>query len=62
MHKFINRRVLGALGVVLATQLLSACVVVPVPAYRTRAVVIEPGYGPGYYDYHHRDRDRDWRR
>ena len=64
MNKFMNRRVLGALGVVLATQLLSACVVVPVPVYRPRAVVIEPGYGPGYgpgyydrYDYHHRDRD-----
>jgi hypothetical protein len=63
MQKSINRRVLGVVSVVLATQLLSACVVLPVPARRARAVVIEPGYGPGYgHHHHHRDRERDWRR
>jgi hypothetical protein len=45
MNKILNRRSLGLIGVLLASQLLSACVVVPVPRYR-RAVVVEPAYGP----------------
>ncbi|MET0334092.1 MAG: hypothetical protein ABW190_07450 [Rhizobacter sp.] len=53
-------RVIAVVGVVLASQLLTACVVVPVP-HRHRAVVVQPGYSgppPGY----HRHPDRDWRR
>jgi len=54
MNKPVKRRVLGVLSVLLATQLLSACVVLPLPAHRHRAVVVSPGYGytpapqPGY--------------
>lgn len=62
MHKSMKRRVLGALSVVIATQLLSACVVLPVPMHR-RAVVVQPGYGPApgpYYDQH--PRRPYWRR
>jgi hypothetical protein len=54
-----TKRLAGALMVVLASQALSACVVVPVP-HRHRAVVVQPGYGPpppAYYDPHPR-----WRR
>jgi hypothetical protein len=54
-----KRRLAGVLMVVLASQALSACVVVPVP-HRHRAVVVHPGYGPPppvYYDPHPR-----WRR
>jgi hypothetical protein len=47
MTKSVKRRVLGALGVVLATQLLSACVVLPLPVHRHHAVVVSPGYGYG---------------
>lgn len=58
MQKSTKRRVLGVLTVVLASQVLSACVVVPVP-HRHRAVVVQPGYsGPPPYHHHH----RDWRR
>jgi hypothetical protein len=58
MLKSTQRRVLGALAVVLASQALTACVVVPVPA-RPRAVIVSPGYGhpppprDDYY-YHYR--------
>lgn len=59
MQKSTKRRVLGVLTVVLATQVLSACVVVPVP-HRQRAVVVKPGYpGPPPHQHHHH---RDWRR
>lgn len=59
MQKPTQRRVLGALAVVLASQALTACVVVPVPA-RPRAVVVQPGYqGPPPPPYYH---DRYWRR
>lgn len=58
MQKSTKRRVLGVLTVVLASKVLSACVVVPVP-HRHRAVVVQPGYsGPPPYHHHH----RDWRR
>lgn len=43
MQKSTKRRVLGVLAVVIASQLMTACVVLPVPGYR-RAVVVEPGY------------------
>lgn len=57
MQKSTKRRVLGVLAVVLASQVLTACVVVPVPA-RPRAVVVTPGYaGPPPYHHH-----RDWHR
>ncbi len=40
----IRRRVLGTSAVLIATQLLSACIVLPVPAHRPRTVIVEPGY------------------
>ena len=60
MSRFLNRRVLGLLGLVVTAQLLSACVVVPVPHHARRPVVIdvEPGYG---HHHHHRHRDRGYR-
>ncbi len=63
MSRFLNRRVLGLLGLVVTAQLLSACVVVPVPHHARRPVVIdvEPGYGHGHGHHHHRHRDRDYR-
>lgn len=48
MQTSTKRRVFGVLGLVLATQLLSACIVLPVPGYHRRAVVVQPGYGYGY--------------
>ena len=60
MQKSTKRRVLGVLTVVLASQVLSACVVVPVP-HRHRAGVVQPGYS-GPPPYYQRVRDRDWRR
>lgn len=62
MKTSIKRRVLGALTLVLATQALSACVVVPVPAHHPRPIVVEPGYAypapPPPYPY----RGPYWRR
>ncbi len=60
MQKSTQRRVFGVLAVVLASQVLTACVVVPVPRYH-RGVVVQPGYS-GPPPYHHHNRDRDWRR
>ena len=59
MLKSTKRRLLGVLAVVLASQALTACVVVPVPA-RPRAVIVQPGYAgpPPYYHRH----DHEWRR
>jgi len=57
MKRLFNRRALGLAGVLAATQLLSACVVVPAPYYRPRTVIVEPA--PYYY--HGPGRDRDWR-
>ena len=48
MNKSLTRRVLGALGVMIAAQLLSGCIVLPLPMHG--------GYHGGY---HH---DSDWRR
>lgn len=45
MSSTTKRRVLGIAGVLIATQLLSACIVLPVPAHRQRPVVIHPGHG-----------------
>lgn len=61
MQKSTKTRVLGVLTVVLASQVLTACVVVPVP-HRHRAVVVQPGYSgpPGHHHNHHHD--RHWRR
>jgi hypothetical protein len=58
MQIYFNRRV-ALLGVLLATQLLSACVVVPRPYYRPRAAAVEPQ--PGYGGWSHDRRDRDYR-
>ncbi|MBX3618777.1 MAG: hypothetical protein KF891_02120 [Rhizobacter sp.] len=59
MQKSSKRRVLGVLAAVIASQLMTACVVVPVPAHR-RAVIVAPGYvhTPPPRVYH----DHDWRR
>lgn len=58
MQRYFNRRI-ALLGVLLATQLLSACVVVPRPYYRPRAAAVEPQ--PGYGGWSHDRRDRDYR-
>lgn len=58
MQTSAKRRVLGVLAIVLISQALTACVVVPVP-HRHRAIVVQPGY-PGPPPYHHHD--RHWRR
>jgi hypothetical protein len=66
MKRFLNRRMLGLVGIVAVTQLLSACIVVPPRGYRQRTVVVEPApyYSPGPgRDWRDRDRDhdrRDW--
>lgn len=61
MKRFLNRRMLGLIGIACVTQLLTACVVVPGPYYRHRAVVVEPApyYGPGR-DWHEPHDRRDW--
>jgi len=64
MKNLLNRRVLGLATLLLGTQLLSACIVLPVPAYRPRAGVVvdvEPGYRGYGHRHHERDHDRDWR-
>ena len=60
MQQFIKRRFLGVLAAAITTQMLSACVVVPVPAYRSGAVIVHPGYGYGYPATPYRD--PYWRR
>lgn len=45
MKRSINRRSLAVLGVLLSSQLLSACIILPRP-YLPRVVVVEPGH-PG---------------
>lgn len=59
MQTSMKRRVLGVLSVVLASQLLSACVVLPLPGHRHRAVMVQPA--PVYVPVP-QYRDRDWRR
>ena len=52
MKRYLNRRSLALLGVLLASQLLSACIIVPRPYHRFPVVVVEPGYNgppPGAY-------------
>ncbi len=46
IKQLLQRRGLGLLGIVMLTQLLSACVVLPVPYARHHAVIVGPGYGP----------------
>lgn len=62
MKRFVNRRSLALLGMLLTSQLLTACVVVPARGYyyyRPRPIVIEPGYDDDHR--YHRDHDRrDW--
>ena len=58
MQRYLNRRI-ALLGVLLATQWLSACVVVPRPYYPPRAAAVEPQ--PGYGGWSHDRRDRDYR-
>jgi hypothetical protein len=65
MNRYLNRRGLALLAVVLASQLLTACVIVPLPFHR-RVWVGEghPGYSAppqGSYRDGHDDRDRGHR-
>lgn len=39
MKRYMNRRSLGLLGVLLASQLLSACIIVPRPYHRHHRVI-----------------------
>lgn len=60
MKAYINRRSLTLLGMLLASQLLSACIILPRP-YIPRVVVVEPGqHGAPHGGYHHRHHG-DWR-
>ena len=59
MKRSINRRSLALLGVLLSSQLLSACIILPRP-YLPRVVVVEPGH-PGGPHGEYRDR-RGYRR
>jgi hypothetical protein len=61
MQTSTKRRVFGVLGLVLATQVLSACIVLPVPAHRRGVVVVQPGYGYGHQG-PPPDRQPYWRR
>jgi hypothetical protein len=45
MHGLPNRRALLIAGALLASQLLSACVILPLPYHRHRPYVNEPYYG-----------------
>jgi hypothetical protein len=55
MRRFVNRRSLAVAGLLITTQLLTACVVVPAPYYRPRgAVIVQPGYGGPYHHHHYR--------
>ena len=58
MKACFNRRSLALLGVLLSSQLLSACIILPRP-YIPRVVVVEPGHGGPHGEY--RDR-RQWGR
>ncbi len=60
MKAYFNRRSLAVIGVLLASQLLSACIILPRP-YLPRAVVIEPGH-PGHGQDQGEYRDRRGRR
>ena len=58
MQRYFPRCTAGLLGVLLATQLLAGCVVVPRPYYQPRAIVVEPQPYGGWKD---RRDDRGWR-
>ncbi len=45
MQRFANRRRFYLLGALLASQWLTACVVLPLPYHRHRPHVVEPYYG-----------------
>lgn len=60
MQTSTKRRVFGVLGLVLATQLLSACIVLPVPGHRRGVVVVQPEPGYDHQRPHHRH--PHWRR
>ena len=45
MQRFANRRRSYLFGALLASQWLTACVVVPLPYHRHRPYVAEPYYG-----------------
>lgn len=54
MKRFINHRTLAVLGLLLSSQLLSACIILPRP-YLPRLVVVEPGHpGAPHGEYHDR--------
>ena len=63
MQTSTKRRVFGVLGLVIATQLLSACIVLPVPGHRRHgAVVVQPSYGYGHDQGPPRHQHPHWRR
>ena len=57
MKKFMNRRSLGLLGLLLASQMLSACIILPRP-FHHRYLTSEPSSGE-HGGQHRGDRDRD---
>ena len=66
MQRFANRRCFYLLGALLASQWLTACVVLPLPYHRHRPHVVEPYYGDrneaprGGRDYPDRRRHRTY--
>ncbi len=61
MIRFLNRRTLGLLGLVVATQLVTGCVVVPAHHARHGGPVVVD-VTPAYRSHHHHERYRDDRR
>jgi hypothetical protein len=62
MKRYMNRRGLGLLGVLLASQLLSACIIVPRP-YHRRHVIVHDGQPGNQAPSHGGYRDgREWGR
>ena len=56
MKKFVNRRSLGLFGLLLASQMLSACIILPRP-FHHRYITSEPSSGE-HGGHHRADRDR----
>ncbi len=63
MKRTMNHRSLGLLAVLLASQLLSACIILPRPFHRHYVVGIDaqPGYNAPSYGAHRDRRDADRR-
>lgn len=64
MKSRLNRRTIGVLLTLLGSQLLSACIVLPVPgSHRHGGIIVEGGHrhrdGPSHGGHHGHRHDRD---